>query len=119
MDLCRGVMKLCKNESHKSWNVGRLASKVDSLQRYPFCAVGDRELSMQSGADSYAAKREIRSCHIGNGRSCYHHERKSFPANKSYTMVSLLELPGRPTSEFKEQPEHKPAGRWNTRTFPG
>lgn len=74
----------------KSWNVERLAQKVNSLQRYPFYAVGGREWSMQSGADSYAARREIRSCHIENGRSCYHHERKVFPEKKSCAMISLL-----------------------------
>lgn len=61
---------------------------MNPLQRYPFCAVVGRELSMQFGADSYAARREIRSCHIGNGRSCYHHERKVFPEKKSYAMIS-------------------------------
>lgn len=29
---------------------------------------------MQSGADFYAAKREILSCRIGTGRSCCQHE---------------------------------------------
>lgn len=48
---------------------------------------------MQSGADSYAARREIRSCHIENERSCCHHERKVFPENKSCAMISLLNCP--------------------------
>lgn len=75
---------------------------MDSLQRYPFCVVGDRELSMQSGADFYAVKREIRSCRIGNGRSCCHHGRKVSPVNKANAIVSLLELPGQPSSRLQE-----------------
>lgn len=87
----------------KSWSVGRFAVNRDSLRRYPFCAVGDRELSMQSGAGSCAVRREIRSCHIGNGRSCCHHERKASPANKASAVVSLLELPGQSTSEWLQE----------------